>query len=174
LTHQGAVPSIGYKPLNKAACQSQFKCGATSIDKYFAREAWKQHTGGVHRVTYGHLEGSTAPAAFFSLACVTEEISKLKGPYHPFGGADRFPCLQLVWLGVHKALQGQKIGSLMVGKVVEIFANVGAQIGLPHLVLVPISEDVKPFYLSLGFREYDDGKRMFLPLQSAIEVFPQK
>lgn len=167
------MPSIGYMALNKAASQSQFKCGATSIDRYFAREAWKQHTGGVHRVTYGHLEGAVAPAAFFSLACVTEEIKKLKGSYHPFGGADRFPCLPLVWLGVHRQLQGQGIGKLMVGRAIKIFAEVGSQIGLPHLVLVPISEDVKPFYLSLGFREYDNGDRMFLPLQSAIEVFPQ-
>lgn len=167
------MPSIHFKPISKAACQTRFTCGATSIDKYLAKEAWKQHTTGVHRVTYGHLENSAAPAAFFSLACVTEEISKLKGTYHPFGGADRFPCLQLVWLGVHRKLQGQSIGKLMVGKAIKIFAEVGEQIGLPHLVLIPISDEVKPFYKSLGFREYDGGQRMYLPLQFAMEVFPR-
>jgi len=171
LTHLGEVPSVQFKPLNHAACKTRFTCGAKDIDKYLANDAWKQHSRGTHRVTYCHLTASSAPAGFFTLACVTEEIRKIKGAYHPFGGSDRFPCLQLVWLGVHSNLQGQKIGKLMLAQAIATFARVGEQIGLPHLVLIPISDEVKPFYAKLGFREYDGGQRMFLPLESAIEAF---
>lgn len=165
------MPAIQFQPLVQAACKTRFTCGAKDIDRYFAREAWKQHSRGAHRVTCCHVEQSQAPAGFYTLACVTEEIRKIKGSYHPFGGSDRFPCLQLVWIGVHSKLQGQKIGKLMLGRAIATFAQVGQQIGLPHLVVIPISNDVKPFYTDLGFREYDNGQRMFLPLQSAVEAF---
>jgi len=162
------VPRIEFRELRKSACSRGFACGESDIDRYLEKEAWKAHKNGLHRVTCSHLEGNGHPAGFYALASVTEEIGKLPGQYHLFGGADRFPCLQLVWLGVHGRFQGQKIGKRMVARVINTFAEVGQRIGPPHLVLIPISDEVKPFYRDLGFTEYDNGSRMFLPLQTAV------
>lgn len=168
MTHQGEVPKIEFKKLVKAACNRDFTCGERDVDKYFRKHAWDAHDRGSHRVTYSHLPTAEHPIGFYSLASVTEEIGKLPGQYWRFGGGDRFPCLQLVWLGVHRRFHGKKIGTRLVADVIATFAEVGERVGLPHLVLVPISEDVKPFYRELGFTEYDEGRKMFLPLQSAI------
>ena len=170
---EGEPPPIDFWHVTEEACGQTFICGERDIDKYFGREAWKSHSQGAHRVTCASLRNSTAAAGFASYACATEVASKLPGRYHLFGGGDRFPCLQLVWLGVHRQMQGQKIGKRLVGSVISTFAEVGYKIGLPHLVLVPINDGVKPFYRSLGFEEYDKGSKMFLPLQFALEVFPQ-
>lgn len=165
------IPPVEFKELTRTACGARFNCGAAEINQYLRREAWKLHSRHTHRVTYAHLCGNASPAGFLTLATVTEEVGKLPGTFfHKFGGANRFPCLQLVWLGVGVEHQGRKIGTRLVGKAIETFADVGAKIGLPHLILVPISNDVKPFYERLGFTEYDDGQRMFLPLQTAIEA----
>jgi|GEM_PF-2917611 len=64
-------------------------------------------------------------------------------------------------------MQGARIGLAMLGRVVTLFAEFGSEIGLPHLIVVPISEDVKRFYRKMGFEDYDGGSRMFLPLQVA-------
>lgn len=170
MTHQGAVPRVEFRQLARSACKKGFTCGAREVDDYLRKQAWDAHKRGSHRVTSVHLGGNDAPVAFYSLACVTEQIGKLGGAYHLFGGADHFPCLQLVWLGVHTQFQGKQIGKRLVGRVIETFAAVGEQIGLPHLVLVPISDDVKEFYRALGFVEYDGGTKMFLPLQTAIDA----
>lgn len=165
------VPPVEFKELTRTACGGRFNCGAKEINSYLRRDAWKLHSRHTHRVTYAHLCENDQPAGFLTLATVTEEVGKLRGTFfHRFGGADRFPCLQLVWLGVSLEHQGMKIGTRLVGRAIETFADVGAKVGLPHLILVPISDDVKPFYERLGFTEYDDGRRMFLPLQTAIQA----
>lgn len=173
MEHQGAapIPPVEFKDLTKSACGARFNCGATEINRYLKRDAWRLHSRHSHRVTYAHLSDDALPAGFLTLATVTEEVGKLKGTFfHRFGGADRFPCLQLVWLGVSLDHQGKKIGTRLVGKAIETFAEVGAKVGLPQLILVPISDEVKPFYQRLGFTEYDEGRRMFLPLRTAIEA----
>lgn len=170
MEHQGEVPRIEFKRLVKAACSKDFTCGERVVDKYFRKEAWDFHDRGPHRVTFSHLPAAETAIGFYSLASVTEEIGKLKGQYWPFGGSNRFPCLQLVWLGVHTSFQGKKVGKRLVADAIATFAQVGARVGLPHLILVPISDAVKPFYHELGFTEYDDGAKMYLPLQSAIEA----
>lgn len=169
MEQQGAVPEIEFKELTKAACRGRFNCGAAEVNSYLRRDAWKLHNQLTHRVTYSHYPTVSEPNGFVALAAVTEEIRKLPGTfYHRFGGAERFPCLQLVWLGVGTRHQGNKIGKRLVAKAIDTFADVGQKIGLPHLILVPISNDVKPFYRNLGFEEYDNGARMYLPLQTAI------
>lgn len=153
------------------ACAGSFNCGSQEVNNYLRKDAWKFHDRRSHRVTYAHLLDDAGPAGFVALACVTEEVRKLPHThFHRFGIPSHFPCLQLVWLGVKTQHQGQKIGTRLVGKAIETFAMVGEKIGLPHLVLVPISDDVKPFYRRLGFVEYDGGSRMFLPLQTALAV----
>jgi GNAT superfamily N-acetyltransferase len=171
VAHQGEVPSLDYWPLTKEASKASFECGEQQIDAYFKKDAWKQHDRAVHRVTCASLPGSDTAAGFYSLACITEEVRKLPGHhYAPFGGSQLFPCLQLAWIGVHRPMQGAQIGLRMLGKVVTTFATIGSQIGLPHLILLPINDDVKRFYKKMGFEEYDKGERMFLPLQTACEV----
>jgi GNAT superfamily N-acetyltransferase len=105
------------------------------------------------------------------VASVAEEVRHLPGhSYHILSGGGHFPCLQLVYLAVDQAHQGKGIGISMAGAVTELFADIGPRIGLPHLILVPINDDVIPFYEGLGFTCYLGGARMFLPLQSALEA----
>lgn len=167
---QGEAPSIDLRPATEIGCKSRFCCGAKSVNDYLRKEAWKKHTRGQHRVTHASLADERALCGYFALATVAEEVGKLPGQYQLFGTGDHFPCLQLVWLGVDTTMQGRGIGKTLVGSVIQTFAQVGSVIGLPHLILVPIDDDVKPFYRGLNFEDYDGGKKMFLPLQTAIDA----
>lgn len=167
MTHQGEVPSVQFRSLANKADTSDFCCGEKAVNDFFRKDAWKMHGRATHRVTCASLPGSNAIAGFYSLACVTEQVTKLPGAYAMFGGKGEFPCLQLAWMGVRRNMQKGKIGTAMLGKIVVTFAEVGELIGLPHLIVVPINDDVKRFYRTMGFEEYDGGARMFLPLQLA-------
>jgi len=61
----------------------------------------------------------------------------------------------------------------MVGRAIRTFAQVGPEIGLPHLIVVPDPDDhdrLSNFYGNLGFASYRGGEAMFLDLQSAVEA----
>lgn len=170
MTHQREVPSVNFWPLSNKRDTKKFCCGEKSVNDFFLNDAWKFHNRTSHRVTCASLKDGKAVAGFYSLASVTEEIRKLPGNYARFGQSGEFPCLQLAWIGVQRPLQKANIGIAMLGRIVETFANVGMQIGLPHLIVVPINQDVKRFYKKMDFEEYDGGKRMFLSLQIAHDA----
>lgn len=59
----------------------------------------------------------------------------------------------------------------LAGAVIGLFADVGQRLGIPQLILVPINDEVIPFYQDrLGFSCYRDRSRMYLPLQVAVDA----
>lgn len=125
------------------------------------------------RVTCAIPEGSVRPIGVYALATVAEEMSNLPGVYHRFRSNKHFSALQLVWLATDRGFEGRGLGSLMVGQVIRKFAEVGNQIGLPHLIVIPANEDherLMRFYSLLGFSAYNDEEGMFLSLQSATDA----
>jgi len=161
---------LTYRPLDAATITRGFTCGEREIDRWFARDALRDHERGIILTTCAFLPRIEAPVGFYSVATVAEDVKKLSARYHPFGGG-YFPCLQMVYLAVHRAHQGRDIGTTLAGAVTALFAEIGPKIGLPHLILVPINEDVIPFYEDqLGFTCYMDRCRMYLPLQAALDA----
>lgn len=162
---------LSYRTMCPEINRRGFCCGEQDIDDWFTRDALRFEERGTVRVTCATLTGNDAPVGFFAVATTVENVSKLPGfHYHLFGGAKYFPCLQLVYLAVRREFQGRGIGSTMAGSAIALFAEVGPLIGMPHLILLPINDGVKPFYERLGFETYDGGERMFLPLQSAVDA----
>ncbi|WP_242153619.1 GNAT family N-acetyltransferase [Sphingomonas sp. BAUL-RG-20F-R05-02] len=122
-----------------------------------------------------HLKSNDTLIGYFAIATAVENIQKLKGfHYHAFGEGRWFPCLHLVNVAVRDRYKGRDLGKILVGTAITIFAEIGPQIGLPHMILTPINADVIPFYEALGFEPYDGGARMFLPLQTAVQVVEQE
>ena len=164
--------NLTYRPLADDTITTGFSCGEIEIDRWFAREALLEQERRTILTTCAYLPGIASPVGFYALASVAEEVCQLPDhDYHLFGKGDYFPCLQLVFLAVHRRHQRHGIGTSMVGAVLELFAEIGPRIGLPHLILVPINEDVVPYYQDqLGFTPYRKGDRMFYPLQAALEA----
>lgn len=166
------MAEITYKPLDNETRRDNFLCGDGDIDKWFRKKALKDHSAHKHMVTCAHLDNANDPIGFYALSSVIEEANKLPGVhFFPFGGTRHFPCVQLVYLAVQKPFQRNgelRAGSTIMGDVVRTFAQVGSLIGIPALILTPISREVAEFYRLLGFEFYDKNTRMFLPVQSAI------
>lgn len=162
---------LTYRHIDDATVTQGFRCGERELDRFFGGSAKRAHDRGTILTTCAYMPGIAAPVGYYSVASVAEEVRHLPGhSYHLFGSGGHFPCLQLVYLAVNQPQQGQGIGTSMAGAVTELFADIGPKIGLPHLILVPINDNVIPFYEGLGFNCYLGTARMFLPLQSALEA----
>ncbi len=163
---------ITYEPISGKTVTRGFCCGEKELDKFFTRGgALKDHEQGTILTTCAYLPGIAAPDGYYSIATVSEEATILPSKYHSFGKGEHFPALQLVYLAVHRRHQRCGIGISMAGAVVEMFANVGQRLGIPHLILVPINEEVIAFYEErLGFTCYKNRDRMYLPLQDAVDA----
>lgn len=168
------LSTIEYSPLCPQTQRAQFTCGNAEIDKWFRGNAYRDHCASKHVVTCARFEdGDGALVGFYALSSVIEEARKLpEVRFFGFGGNKFFPCVQLVYLAVATPFQRQeqRYGSTIMGEVVRTFAEVGAIIGIPALILTPLDKEVAKFYETLGFERYDSGTRMWLPLQQAINA----
>jgi hypothetical protein len=163
---------LSFRPIDADTPTRGFCCGARELDRFMTSgRALRDHRAGAVLTTCAYLPGILAPVGFYSITSVAESAKHLPGKYRLFGGGDHFPALQLVYLGVQRPHQGQEIGTSMAGAVVAMFADLGQRLGIPHLILVPISDEVIPFYRDrLGFSCYKGTDRMYLPLQSAVDA----
>jgi len=104
-----------------------------------------------------------------------EEARKLPDvPWVPFFGNDSyFPCVQLVYMAMHRDFQRQGHGTIVLGEAVRVFTEVASAIGMPALILTPINDDARRFYSRMGFEPYDRNMRMFLGLEAAMATLAE-
>lgn len=160
---------LEYRDLCADTDTAKFICGDAEIDKWFRTKSHRDHFSGKHIVTCARFDGEEPVIGFYALSSVVEDAKKLPGvAFFPFSSDRFFPCVQLVYLAVHKPIQRRGYGAIIMGQVIRTFANVGAAIGIPALIVTPLNDDAKRFYTSLGFEPYERGTRMFLPLQTAL------
>lgn len=170
----GELPPLDFGPICRTTNCRGFRCVSRDINRWLERRGFKDHEAGAVTVTCAYEPGHpNRPLGFYALATVAEEVRSLPGRYFPYRGGDHFSALQLVWLATDNGFTRRGLGELMVGRVIRTFANVGPQIGLPHLIVIPDPEDherLTRFYGRLGFSPYRDGESMFLPVQSAVQA----
>lgn len=161
--------TIQFKPLCAATCRTQLVSGDSEIDKWFRNKALTDHENRKHIVTCARFDGDEKLAGFYALSAVSENAKNLPGVrFFPFETNLYFPCIQLVYLAVDKPLQGNQHGTAIMGYLIRRFADIGSAVGIPAMIVTPLNDDAARFYTRLGFEPYPKGRRMVLPLQTAI------
>lgn len=154
--------------------RSGFQCTNREITDWVRRKAHIEHRPGLMNVTCAIPEGGKRPIGIYALSTVAEEVSNLPGwQYRPFRSGKHFPAMHLVWLATDIGFIDRGLGKVMVGQVIRIFAEIGARVGIPHLVLTPAVEDkekLAKFYGDLGFQPYKDEESMYLHIEDAIDA----
>lgn len=168
------LPPIRFVTLSEEHDCAGFDCNNNEINQWVRRKAIKEHQPGVLNVTCAIPEGKLRPIGIFALSTVAEEVGNLPGfKYRIFRSGLHFPAMHLVWLATDKGFADRGLGKLMAGHVIRIFADVGTQIGIPHLILTPAEQDrekLVQFYSDLGFKCYKDGDSMFLSIDDARDA----
>jgi len=160
---------LGYRELSANCATHKFISGDGEIDSWLRKKALRDHAAGKHVVTCVREDGQDDILGFYALSSVVENAKALPDvKFFPFETDAYFPCLQLVYLAVHRPHQRQFYGTAIMAEMVRKFAEIGQYTGLPAIIVTPLNEDAKRFYLRLGFEPYSNGSRLVLPLQTAI------
>lgn len=165
---------LNFRPLCDGTARTTFICGDAEIDKWFRNKSLNDHTSYKHIVTCVREDGTEDVLGFYALSAVTENAKSLPSvSYFPFEPGLGFPCLQLVYLAVRNDRQNTGVGTTVMGDIIRSFARVGEIIGLPAMIVTPLNDDAARLYLRLGFEPYGKMKRLFMPLQVALEAVSQ-
>lgn len=106
----------------------------------------------------------------------TEENSHLEEnhPIRKWTSSGTFPALQLEWIAVQKQIQGKGLGTILIGKVIDVFLNAIERTAVPALICRALNQEVAAFYEKLGFVRYgtqeDTSPRMLLGALAVLEL----
>lgn len=171
------LPTVHYKPLSDDPREA-FSCGVAEIDKWF-KGCQSHHNKFRHRVTTVHNSDDGSIVAFYALSIKLESERMLtssdKSAWRDsFNSSDqKFICLNLDYLAVASAHQRKFVGTVVMGRVIEEFANIAMSCGIEIMTGSAISTKIFQFYQRLGFKQYGFSQhtpQMFLPALSAIDV----
>jgi GNAT superfamily N-acetyltransferase len=133
------------------------------------------HTQFNSRVTTAHFDASDDCVGFYSMRLALEnEIHLDKMSSLKRHAQNRmFAALQLEWLAVRREHQSKGTGTIMMGRVLDVFVRSVLEFGLPVMILVAANHRAASFYKKLGFEHYggSGSMRMLLPAKSALDLY---
>ena len=133
-----------------APALASFECGESDIDQWLRRRALANDIRGGSR-TYLVLSLDDGElAGFFALSTHSVEHCSLRASLRRNMPAP-LPVILLGQLAVSKKFQGQGLGDSLLMAALDISMAAAESIGVAALVVHPISEKARLFYIKRGF-----------------------
>jgi GNAT superfamily N-acetyltransferase len=136
------------EPLADGHCLDAFDSGQPALDDWLRRRARANQAGGASR-TYVVTEGVRV-VAYYALSSGALDTRQSTGRFRR-NMPDPIPVAVLGRLAVDRAWQGRGLARAMVRDALLRVANAADAIGVRGVVVHALSEEAKPFWLSLGF-----------------------
>ena len=154
---------------------SRFDCGEPSLNLFLTEHLARQHAG---RILRGYLLLTDEPKpkvmGYYTLSgsCFEKETLpsntlKRKIPYI------NVPSVTLGRLAVHKDIQGQEWGTLLVTHAMKIVYQASQAVGVHGMFVDALNDKAKQFYLKLGFIGLtgSNARSLFYPTKSIEKLF---
>lgn len=159
--------------------RDSFDCGKEELNNFIKIFAARHMEAGVSRTMVlpakkPGADGKYLICAFFSIApsaierkTLPAELKK-KLPHYPV------PVFLLAQLAVHNDYRGQGLGTNTLIRALQYFVDLLDHIPAYAVIVDCLDEDAENFYAKYGFEElcdYNDRKRMFLPMKVVQKLF---
>ena len=162
-----AVPPFRVEPLGAEHDRTGFDCGNETLDRYF-RDRIGQDSRRRLATPFVLLEtGTTIIAGFYTLSAEGVALASLppaivkKLPRYPM-----IPATLLSRLAIHRRYQERGAGKALMVDALLRACRAADMVASFAVVVDPIDEGARVFYLKFGFRAFDDNpRRLFLPMQ---------
>lgn len=128
----------------------KFDSGEASLDEWLKKRARANQVGGASRVFVICEENRVVGYYALSSSCVTPRI--VPGRFRR-NMPDPVPVVLLGRLAIDKALQRQGIGRALFRDAAMRVSHAAEAIGVRGIIVHPISDEARRFYLALGFTE---------------------
>lgn len=169
---------LQFRSFWKECVVGNFACGVPDIDKHFKSTAAKFHGRFQERLTIAHRTGNANPVGFYALACRSEKYDLLdRGDRKAHWKDAEFPAVHLSFLAVHKNMQRNGFGTLILMDAMRATYDIARVSGLYGMTLTALDTKTAEFYLKLGFRPYggsSDMPKLFLPIDTLVDLFEEE
>ncbi len=158
--------------LNSTHKKSEFNCGQELLDNYLHRQASqdvKRHLS----VCFIIADENDNVKGYYTLsnASIDKELipdsikNKLPKSYNDV------PVTLLGRLARDKNINGERLGETLLLDALKRSYDTSTTIGSMGVIVDPIDEDAKNFYLKYGFIELPDSKKMFMAMKTISTLF---
>lgn len=139
-----------------------FACGVTLVDEWLAKRARTARRAGTAIVYASFCD--TALAGFYSLSAQSMYRGNVRW-WLARNTPEQIPVILLGMLGVDRRFQGCGLGHDLLLDATQRSVRISQELGARALVVDPVGEQSRAFYLRYGFRDIPGCERMFAKLQ---------
>lgn len=160
------------RPLAESDDRDLFDCGRESLNIWFRRYAWANHTSGASRVSVLTDATSGKIVGYVALSAAQIERAFLPKPQQR-DRPDPLPVTLLGQLAVDKAYQGQGHATSLLLFALRTALRAAEIIGSIGVITHPLDDHVRGFYARWGFRDlpFDPRRAMLVRMVDLELVF---
>jgi GNAT superfamily N-acetyltransferase len=151
--------------------RSSFSCGQSSLDDFLKKLAGQYDRRDFARTYVAVLPPDTIVHGYYALSggsldlSVLPEAVRKKLPRHPV------PVARLGRLAVNQAMQGQKLGKLLLLNALSRCSQSSAEIALYAVEVEAIDDKARDFYRKYGFTSLmDDPNHLYLSMKAVQQL----
>lgn len=159
-------------PLNSTHNKTKFSCGQDLLDSYLHKQAKqdvKRHLAACFVIADDNNEVIgyyTLSSASIDRELIPDEVkNKLPISYI------NLPITLLGRLARDRSLKGKRLGEILLLDALKRCYDTSLTIGSMAVIVDPIDESAKQFYLKYGFIYLPDSGKMFLTMKTISELF---
>lgn len=159
-------------PLNASHNKTKFSCGQELLDSYLHKQAKqdvKRHLSACFIIADDNNEVKgyyTLSSSSIDRELIPEEVkNKLPLSYI------NLPVTLLGRLARDKNMNGKRLGEKLLLDALKRCYDTSSTIGSMAVIVDPIDESAKKFYLKYGFIYLPDSGKMFLTMKTISELF---
>jgi len=159
-------------PLNNSHNKEKFNCGKSLLDSYLHKQA-KQDVKRRLSACFILPDGNdvkgyyTLSTASVERKLLPEEIIKKLPPSY-----NDLPTILLGRLAVSKDYQGQGLGEMILLDALKRSYLTSKEVGSMAVVVDPLDDEAVKFYAKYDFILLPDSGKMFLPMETIAQLFP--
>lgn len=159
-------------PLSSSHNKEKFTCGKPLLDNYLHTQA-KQDVKRKLSTCFVLPDGNEIKG-YYTLSTASIErkllpdeiIKKLPPSYHDL------PTILLGRLAISKNYQGQRLGEMILLDALKRSYAASKEVGSMAVIVDPLDEEAVRFYKKYDFILLPDSGKMFLPMATIEQLFP--
>jgi ribosomal protein S18 acetylase RimI-like enzyme len=156
--------------LNEKHARENFSCGKDVLDRYLKVQA-NQDIRRMLSVCFVYVDHDYAVKAYYTLSSSSIPSDSLPGYMKKKipPGYNTVPVILLGRLAVDLKYQGQHLGADLLLDAMKRSLSASLVVGSCAMIVDPIDDEAKAFYLKFGFEQLANGK-MFIPMKDIAAV----
>lgn len=158
------------EPLNDKHVRDQFSCGKEALDRYLKIQAG-QDIRKMLSACFVIADDDNAVIGYYTLSSSSIQMDSLPSSMKKRipQSYKTIPAILLGRLAVDLRYKGKHLGADLLLDAMKRSLAASLVVGSCAVVVDPIDEEAKSFYLKYGFAQLDNGK-MFIPMKDIAAV----